>query len=296
LIITNVEEKNVVAQISKRSKSRGVRRTVSLNSGLEKSLSAYVTAAVAAGVNLLVMANTVEAKIIYTPALTNIPVSDKEPILLDLNHDGIADFSLWNVFANGDQGEFFRTLAVGCEAVPKSSSSNTCRYKSNMVWGQGAISGRFASALHAGFRVRPDRPYFQQGQRIGKYSYPPTGPVALMATYAGASISAFPTNRTGGQWLHTKHRYLGLQFTIAGQIHYGWARVAVSYVNAVQSIEATLTGYAYETIPNKPIITGKTKGPDVVTFEPASLGHLAQGAFGIPVWRKSGGNWKSVGH
>jgi hypothetical protein len=39
-----------------------------------------------------------------------------------------------------------------------------------------------------------------------------------------------------------------------------------------------LTGYAYETIPNKPIIAGKTKGPDVFTVQPGSLGHLARGA------------------
>jgi hypothetical protein len=51
-------------------------------------------------------------------------------------------------------------------------------------------------------------------------------------------------------------------------------------------IEATLTGYAYETIPNKPIIAGKTKGPDVITLEPATLGHLAQGASGISAWRE----------
>jgi hypothetical protein len=39
---------------------------------------------------------------------------------------------------------------------------------------------------------------------------------------------------------------------------------------------STAIGYAYETIPNKPIVTGQTKGPDVV--EPATLGHLARGA------------------
>ena len=44
-----------------------------------------------------------------------------------------------------------------------------------------------------------------------------------------------------------------------------------------------LTGYAYETIPNKLIITGKTKGPDVITAQPGSLGHLAQGAAVVPV-------------
>ena len=51
------------------------------------------------------------------------------------------------------------------------------------------------------------------------------------------------------------------------------------------SLSGLLTGYAYETIPNKPIIAGKTKGPDVVTISPASLGHLAAGASAIPSWR-----------
>jgi hypothetical protein len=45
-------------------------------------------------------------------------------------------------------------------------------------------------------------------------------------------------------------------------------------------LNATLTGYAYETVPNKPIIAGKTKGPDVITLEPGSLGRLAQGSPG----------------
>jgi len=42
-------------------------------------------------------------------------------------------------------------------------------------------------------------------------------------------------------------------------------------------LKALLTGYAYETIPNKAIITGKTKGPDMITVQPGSLGALAAG-------------------
>ena len=61
-----------------------------------------------------------------------------------------------------------------------------------------------------------------------------------------------------------------LKFKIKGKIHYGWARLSVD--NFVNDITATLTGYAYETIPNKPIIAGRTKDPDVVTVQPASLG------------------------
>jgi hypothetical protein len=40
---------------------------------------------------------------------------------------------------------------------------------------------------------------------------------------------------------------------------------------------ARIEGYAYETIPNKPIIAGKTKGPDVIMVRPGSLGALAAG-------------------
>jgi len=87
-----------------------------------------------------------------------------------------------------------------------------------------------------------------------------------------------------GQWLPTKNRYLGLRFVIKGQIHYGWARATASQTSKRMgntSITATLTGYAYETVPNKPIITGKTEGPDVITMQPdvrpGSLGGLARG-------------------
>jgi hypothetical protein len=80
-----------------------------------------------------------------------------------------------------------------------------------------------------------------------------------------------------------QQRYLGLKLKIAGKTHYGWARLNVQVTKT--AIAATLTGYAYETIPNKPITAGKTDGPDVVTVQPANLGHLARGAAAIPAWR-----------
>jgi hypothetical protein len=278
-----LRRKNMIAQESEHSELSNRRRTVSLGSGLEKSLSAYASAAVAAGVTLLAMTNSSEAKIVYTPANTNIPVSNRAPVPLDLNHDGIADFSFWNLSAFACCGQVFLELEVGCAAVPVSSNNSTCRYQSNEIWGRGVVSGRFASALPAGFPVHPKKADFQQGRKLQIGSYPPTGPVALMASFRGANISGFPSSATGGQWLYTQHRYLGLQFVISGKVHYGWARVEVTL--SQEGIGATLTGYAYETIPNKPIITGKIKGPDVITLEPASLGHLAQGASAIPAWR-----------
>jgi hypothetical protein len=65
-----------------------------------------------------------------------------------------------------------------------------------------------------------------------------------------------------GQWANggkgVRDRYLGLRFIIKGQVHYGWVRLNVSFKNG--EFSGLLTGYAYETIPNKAIATGKTKG------------------------------------
>jgi hypothetical protein len=68
-----------------------------------------------------------------------------------------------------------------------------------------------------------------------------------------------------------------VKFAIHGKTHYGWARIQWNGIGSTEYI----TGYAYETIPNKPIIAGKTKGPDVITVQPGtvsdSLGGLALG-------------------
>jgi hypothetical protein len=96
-----------------------------------------------------------------------------------------------------------------------------------------------------------------------------------------------------GQWVNVRSHFLGLKFRIKGKVHYGWARLNVTVGNS--RISATLTGYAYETIPGKSIIAGATKGPDdaeptaslnTPTPEPVTLGALAMGAPGLSVWRR----------
>src|SRR5262249_46978262 len=117
-----------------------------------------------------------------------------------------------------------------------------------------------------------------------------------------------------GPWLGVTNRYLGLKFMIHGKTHFGWARLTVTVSHKIfgkRFIRTELTGYAYETIPNKPIIAGRTKGPEdefpdgpqlespddlgsgafVISpisedSQAASLGVLALGAKGIPLWRR----------
>ena len=108
----------------------------------------------------------------------------------------------------------------------------------------------------------------------------------------------------GGNWARVTNRYLGLKFKINEKTHYGWARLSVQISSDYRQITATLTGYAYETIAGKSIKAGQTKGPadDSTnqdfgpgasitnpipdTPQPASLGMLALGAQGVPLWRR----------
>jgi hypothetical protein len=77
-------------------------------------------------------------------------------------------------------------------------------------------------------------------------------------------------------WLHVKQAYLGLKFVIKGETHFGWARVKLSGLTG-RGATVILTGYAYETIPGKPIIAGAAGGLDE---QAGSLGALAAGAAG----------------
>jgi hypothetical protein len=87
----------------------------------------------------------------------------------------------------------------------------------------------------------------------------------------------------------TQHGYLGVEFSFNGENHFGWVRVNLPD----GPCSAVITGYAYETTPNKPIRAGQTSGNEATTgtlapsavSEPATLGHLAQGARGIAAWR-----------
>jgi hypothetical protein len=260
---------------AKRSESRRGDSPVRLAAGVEKSLSAYATAATAAGVSLLALTPAANAKIVYTPADTSIPID--QSVLVDLNHDGIADFAIGNF-----RSVYHLSLKVGCAthtiAGVSPPKGGTCNYQTNQMWGR----GMFPSALPAGFKVRPNKSYFQPGSYLGE---------PMVRLFGGSrtrrSYSSHPySNHSFGQWQYTKNRYLGLQFVIKGQVHYGWARLTVtSLPQPASGILAILTGYAYETEANTPIITGKTKGPDVITLDPATLGHLAGGASQIPAWR-----------
>ncbi len=217
------------------------RESKSLPSSLEHRLSGYALAASAAGVSLLALAQPAEAKIVYTEA--HHLLKGKMSYELDLNHDGIADF----ILRESDCRSCASGTALSVLPVAGNGASGT---KYSSVW---------AFALKRGALIGTRR-QFQ----------------AKFMAWAGTTGDG--ESNDFGSWVSVKNRYLGLKFKIHEKTHYGWARLNVKVGR--YTISATLTGYAYETIPNKPIIAGKTKGPDVITVQSGSLGELAQGALG----------------
>jgi hypothetical protein len=226
-------------------------RTMSkLNDSTHRLLESYALAATAAGVGVLALAPPGEAKIVYTPAHHVLKTGTSYN--LDLNHDKVVDFTLKDVAASDTDSAWWSLSASPA--------------KGNGARGFKTLQGpSWASALKPGAVIGGNRQYF---------------PGKVMAF---ALVTEGGSTFVDGSWVSVKQRYLGLKFYVGKKVHYGWARLNVS--SKVGSISATLTGYAYETIPNRPIIAGKTNGSDVVTVEPASLGRLAQGSAGLAVWR-----------
>ena len=211
---------------------------------LQKRLNKYALAASAAGVGVLALTQSAEAKIIYTP--THRVINAGQHYNLDLNHDGKTDFSIQNysnTFEGSQQGFLFVDPAQEINGVDG-----------------GAVYKR-------AFALKPDTPI---------------GPKAHFDFVSYISmISADAAERCFGYWNNVKNRYLGLKFVVKGKTHFGWARMSASCDSVDNKIKTTLTGYAYETVANKAIIAGKTKGPDVITVPAASLGQLARGASAV---------------
>lgn len=244
------------------------RSPAKLPASTHKQLNMYALAASVAGVGLMVT-QTAEAKIVYTPKHLVLPYGKT---FIDLNHDGVTDFYFDLLTSNA--GESNQLDVAGVKSK-------------NVIWGS-----FLASALPAGVK-------------IGNSSKRHTG--ILMAA---ANSGTCTTNKSAcgtGKWANVSDRYLGLKLYIKGKVHYGWARLNVligggRHHEQAPRIDATLTGFAYETIPNKSIITGKTHGQDDAEYDPgpgasltnpipdipqpSSLGALALGAPGLSIWRR----------
>jgi hypothetical protein len=236
-----------------------------LSKSVHHQLKMYALAAGAAGVGALALSQAAEAKIVYTAAHLVLHRGDDPGLTkLDLNHDGVIDFTFSNFWVSGTRG----TQPSGRLSVLPAQAENGIRVNIS--------SDYFAAALQAGVSVGKNGELFAPARADMDFGNRNAGGCA-------------------GPWKNAKDRYLGMKFIIKGKLHFGWARLNVSCNPHNSQTTAVVTGYAYETIPGKSIRTGATKGPDdgeptasftMPTSEPATLGILAMGSPGLSVWRR----------
>ena len=239
-------------------------RRKQLNPRFDKMLAAYTTAAGATvGLALLAAAQPAEAKIVYTK--TNLTITSS--YLLDLNHDGVPDFDI----------DFCSCRPHGAGLWVQVSNQSYVHAPRNAVREQTTFPGD-AAALRNGVTIGPKQAFISPQYGYGA---------------AMASAGSYGAPYSGGPWLNVTKRYLGLKFLIHGEVHYGWARLSVTD----QIFKIVLTGYAYETTPNKSLRAGQTsetaanESDDTVSLtKPTtgrlSLGLLARGAEAMEFWRK----------
>jgi hypothetical protein len=269
------------------------RKPVILSESTERCLGTYALAASAAGVTALALAvPAADAKIIYTK--THVQLQNNQPLALDFNQDGKTDFFLLFKGPNETVGGEFYEYLVACHRPVAATHGYECISSVSSTYNPlNAIRVNktgSAIALLAGKGI-------QKGERFKD---------KVVVGMGGVNWETFSTGRTewGGPWVNggkgVKNRYLGVKFQINGHSHFAWARLTVT-TTPPHDFKATLTGYAYETIPGKAIIAGQTKGSDDAdnsvgqpnptsqtrpTPEPATLGALAMGAPGLSIWRR----------
>ena len=239
--------------------SKGPRSKQQLSESLLAHVNAYALAAGAAGVSIMALTQPADAEIIVTQAHGNIPIN--KYVSIDLNHDGIPDFRfLLSTFA---YHTFRGTLLV----QPRGAG------------GVIASPGGYAAPLSLGASIGPAQA-FTKGKHLN------------MARSAGINYNSSRYSRNlFGPWENVQNRFVGVEFLINGETHYGWIRLTVNFTTTTRSQIATLTGYAYETVAGQSIQAGQLvdRAAAKVESEPVampSLGMLALGSQGIELWRR----------
>ncbi len=205
-------------------------KTSSGPASVREHLNRFAIATILAGVGLLAVAWPAEGQIVYTRV--NITLGPNTSYNLDLNNDGITDFTISTSLQQRPHGcpygEVTWTFTASVDETPAS--------------GNGA-EGSPPAALSKGDQIGPDQSYY-------------AGQGALRSYYNSYSPPCDSINHYAGDWIPSFH-YLGLALQINGETHYGWAKLKVKVGYAM--VSATLIGYAYESTPGMPINAGQTK-------------------------------------
>lgn len=260
LSMANQVGQNHANELSANRTSSKQKHNSQLSATLNHRLAAYGAAAVAMGVGIPAAAQVPVGHIVYTPADIPILAPGGSTISLDLNHDGVADFTITTSgYSSSRNGNFYKHEAV---------------YETPAT-GNSAIGKRALA----------------KGQIIDMGGQFRASEVALADVNFFAASGHFGTSSKGA-FKRVVDKYLGVKFSIGGQMHEGWVRISMK--SSFGDITGTITGYAYDTVPNETgLAAGQIRGgtagtttPEDSTAKPATLGMLGLGSAGLEMWRQ----------
>ena len=166
------------------------------------------------------------ASVNYTPVNRVIPNNGAYGV--DFNHDGVKDFWI---------GSFFGPFFCGNRgSVGGSANLSPVKSTSGVI-----LTGVFAAALPAGVSVGSTQTFAKRQTQL------------MFFNFCGG-------RHVAGNWFNVSNHYLGLEFQIAGQTHFGWVELSIN--GSSRGLTTVVVGFAYETIAGKAIITGQTGVPN----------------------------------
>jgi hypothetical protein len=206
-----------------------------MNKDLQKRLGKYTAAAAA-----LVGATGANAQIVYTDVNPDFAHPGNEVGYgLDLNNDANFDFALFSLDTTLASGNRIRNTVV----APYGTAA-----ASNAIAGEAPSGYDYALALNNGDMIDNTLNW-----------------IAATNTMAYNVNSANPYNEN---WNGVTDKYLGLKFVVAGNTHFGWARLDVLAIGDIW----TLKDYAFNASPNTGLTAGQMTGVSTMAME--SLVHF----------------------
>jgi hypothetical protein len=169
---------------------------------------------------------------------------------IDLNSDGTVDF----VFQAGTQFDIYSTIRNRSVAIPEG----------------GLDLGSFSIPLAEGFEISSLLPSPSSWQSSFQPGFPPD-------YWVGQTLHAANDIGTLGYWQPNMTAFLGVEFQIEGNVHYGWIRLSTLNVPGVNG--GTIHDWAYNSMPGQPILAGQVP-------EPSTWALLVGGSFAFFALRR----------
>ena len=206
---------------------------------LLKKLSTFIVTA-------MMFSASANAQIVYTDVIPDSTMLDNFPIglntknyNLDLDNNANDDFILTAYYGPSILG--------GTPSMVYASPLNGNALKDTLTTGNVPIPLQLNAVIDSNLLLQ------QSWQTSGSHTLRESGGIGPV-----------------GLWNNLSDYYLGLRLLQSGQTYYGWVRLRVNVTGSYASV--IVRDYAYNSIPNQPILAGQTIATGIIENSSANIG------------------------